>query len=497
MTVIGNRAIRNTFIFHAGQGNTIGLANLAHIKNREGKFVISEETRNAIFSQIQGFLPYPKTPINRNIFKGCIAALLETSEVLPQRSSIFKVDAVLPHIFSFLDFKQIARTAGTSLAFHEKSAHALTYLLNSKTSYTYGELVECQKAYHVDSVVEFLELFPEKTSSIAKLDLSLAPIMDIDLGQLLSFVPCLTSINLSFISYQSVLGDLSIETLAEKCPMLTDITLSGRNGLTDASLELLADKFPHLSSIDLSFCPGLTDNSIMPFAQKCTQLTELNLGGCIQLTEATVCTIIQKNPGLKRVYFAGCFNMSSLVISSLAQHCPQLESINPGLADPCIRMLARACPKVRFTYATDETLFLEQKKLDRYRRELTYKPVSVLGQLYCALLKENISDNFKNLKDDKFLNRIYFHMWELAGRPDEADWGRTHAFDEDKRDIFIAALETGIKDHFNRLTPEDKNCVYEKVYDISPDRDETDRRWGEKHALENLARLADAIYLIH
>lgn len=491
-----NRAFRDSFIFHASQGNTLGVGNLAQMRDDGRNLLIPMPAIEQIFFQIREFLEYQKTPENRNVFKKHISDTLQpTSTVLPQESTIFKTQALLEHIFSFLDIHEIAKAGRTCLDFHKKATHSLTYVLNAKTSYTYSALVACQKAYHVDSVTEFLELFPEKMASIKELDLSVAPITADDLASLLSFMPNLARIDLSCLSYSGIQAEIPIELLANSCPKLTYIKLAGRNNLTDQSLELLVDKFPNLSVIDLSFCATLMDVSLKPFA-KCTSLTELYLGGCNNLTDAAVCTIIENNPGLRRVYF-GCFsNMPSLVISTLTQHCPHLESINPGVTDPSIRLLARYCPKVCFTYATDETLFIEQKKLDRYRKELDYKPISVLGQLYSSLLKESLSESLaisiKSLKDDDFLNRIYFHMWQLSDQPDELDWGKNHALDEDKRDVLIKALEIGILEHFNRLSHADKNRVYGKVYDLSPDHDEVDRQWGENHALENLARLADA-----
>ena len=158
--------------------------------------------------------------------------------------------------------------------------------------------------------------------------------------------------------------DVSIVAMAESCPWLKSVDLSGKDGwnpskITDASIGALVGSCPLLESVHLAWCTLLTDASIVAFAGSCPLLK--SLGGFFTIGEATfngesgltdaIIDQVMLRPEaaeLKSVNLRGCKLLTDVSIVPLAGSCPLLKSVNLWrcklLTDVSVGALAGSCP---------------------------------------------------------------------------------------------------------------------------------------------------------
>ena len=92
-------------------------------------------------------------------------------------------------------------------------------------------------------------------------------------------------------------------------------------------------------------------------------------------------------------------------------------------------------------------------------------------------------------------NLIYEMVWNLGGKVENGDlqWGEHHAFDKNKIFHFALAVGLAIWTKLDRLTPEEQNLVYGQIYELAGRPKTADSQWGEFHAFKSMTRLADAL----
>ena len=92
-------------------------------------------------------------------------------------------------------------------------------------------------------------------------------------------------------------------------------------------------------------------------------------------------------------------------------------------------------------------------------------------------------------------NLIYEMVWDLGGKVKDGDlqWGEHHAFDKNKIFHFALAVGLVIWTKFYNLTQEQQNRVYGQLYELAGRPETTDSQWGKRHVLESMVRLADAL----
>ena len=92
------------------------------------------------------------------------------------------------------------------------------------------------------------------------------------------------------------IGDEEVLLMANGCPHLVEICLSGCDGITNASLITLGVNCRHLISIDIGRCKNITDEGL----EGCHLLTNINLSSCEKITDigtlalAGSCPILQQ-----------------------------------------------------------------------------------------------------------------------------------------------------------------------------------------------------------
>ena len=118
--------------------------------------------------------------------------------------------------------------------------------------------------------------------------------------------------------------DVSIVAMAESCPWLKSVDLSGKFGwgnhskITDVAIVALAKKCARLKSANLAYCSLLTDASIVPLAGSCPLLKIVNLRGCKLLTDVSIVAFSGSCPLLKCVNLHGCKLITDVSIGALA-----------------------------------------------------------------------------------------------------------------------------------------------------------------------------------
>lgn len=104
-------------------------------------------------------------------------------------------------------------------------------------------------------------------------------------------------------------------------------------------------------------------------------------------------------------------------------------------------------------------------------------------------------------------HREIWDGWILMNREDSSAFFHDKLFrDENSQEVhyedhgfwktsinYDNPLRTVLKKVLNALSYEDKNRVFGKVFELSPNRDGRDLRWGEHHALDNIALLLLAL----
>ena len=89
-------------------------------------------------------------------------------------------------------------------------------------------------------------------------------------------IPSIQSINLQDVN--TVADDL-IDVFSETCPCTRNVDLS-RSRITDGGVSALAQGCPLLTSINLSGSRNITDAGILALAQGCSALKVINLSRC-------------------------------------------------------------------------------------------------------------------------------------------------------------------------------------------------------------------------
>ncbi|MBS0603670.1 MAG: leucine-rich repeat domain-containing protein [Verrucomicrobia bacterium] len=104
---------------------------------------------------------------------------------------------------------------------------------------------------------------------------------------------------------------------------------------------------------------------------------------------------------------------------------------------------------------------------------------------------ERVQEKFAELPaEDK--NLIYEMVYEESeSESEDPQWGERHAFDD--RAVFYHALRSALSTKFDRLSLEEKTRVYEHVDELAGRPETDDPKWGEHHAFDNVLRLVDAM----
>lgn len=585
---LNNRALANSLIFHASIGNIDHIGSLCRKLPKALAEAISKATAAPeMKKRIIEIVGWP------------------AKNELKNPPAIFKVIALVPLILSYCGPKELSRAAATNSIFQSQGQLGMLQQLQTRRSYSLGDLILYRNALRLATPSEVLRIYPEKTSLITHLDLSNDKNMAvITLEKYLQLAPNLKSIKLSLSFNQSeeffltlgkngkdltsidfsegAITEHNIQTLVLCCPRLTSLSLadceltdnaiahllanceditslnvSGCWQLTDFTMKKLA-QYTGMTSLDVSGCPRLTDMTFLALFQKFKKLINLNVSGCKEISDESIMELAKNNKDLESIDLSKCNDLTSAAITALAKHCKDIKSINLSgcywLADDSIKKLAQNCCLTsidlsRNTWFADdaaikalavccrglekinlsgcikitEAALIElirnctglthihlpnlsnydevirilarerpnvtilsaprlQKQLERYRRELSYKPSSTAGKLYLELLR----NRYKMEKPDEFIKR-------LKGVCDLPEFTLGFLLSL-SNDSLLSYVEEGMPKFLKEnLSKAQTYSVYTTISRLNEAVTTWPETWGEKHAPDNLALLADAL----
>ena len=144
--------------------------------------------------------------------------------------------------------------------------------------------------------------------------------------------------------------------IAQGCPQLTDVTLSGCKKISDTGLRALAVNLPRMTSIDLCLTYNMTNVGITAIAERCPALVKISiLAGCqsaygsVVLNES-IWAIARGCPKLRTISISCVDELSDGSVAFLAERCKELRSVYLRrcalVTDGAIIAIANSCPDI-------------------------------------------------------------------------------------------------------------------------------------------------------
>ncbi|KAG2177964.1 hypothetical protein INT43_003211 [Umbelopsis isabellina] len=147
--------------------------------------------------------------------------------------------------------------------------------------------------------------------------------------------------SLSFEYREQLVTDQTLADIAEHCPSLQFLSLSGCRSITDNGLRyLMRGKLRHsLRSIYLSECNRITDYGLALVSKLCVRLHTISLNGCIRITNAGIIVLVKSSAiprwpdsfksKLQDISYRRSTNLSGSTIQYLARTCgPSLRKLD-------------------------------------------------------------------------------------------------------------------------------------------------------------------------
>ncbi|OAY79458.1 EIN3-binding F-box protein 1 [Ananas comosus] len=136
-------------------------------------------------------------------------------------------------------------------------------------------------------------------------------------------------------------------SLHPSCTHLTSLTIHACPDLTSDSLALVANICPKLEHIDLSGLVGLTDNGLLPFIEGSgDRLVKVNLSYCVDLTDAAIEALVKAHGRtLKLLNLDGCKKLTDKSLVAISVSCSRLKELDMSrcqISDIGIAVLASA-----------------------------------------------------------------------------------------------------------------------------------------------------------
>ncbi len=151
------------------------------------------------------------------------------------------------------------------------------------------------------------------------------------------------------------LTDQSLQLIAEKCPFLKSFSTVG-DRITDAGLKLLSAGCKELEELCLWVsldCKGsVTDEGLIELAQNCPLLTLIDLTGHSAITDTAIESLANNCPNLEMFYVTGDDGktpgqLTDQSLYLLAKHCKKLRFVevsqNPGITYAGALALLESC----------------------------------------------------------------------------------------------------------------------------------------------------------
>lgn len=328
--------------------------------------------------------------------------------------------------------------------------------------------------------------------------------------------------------------DTTLDTLTTSCRELTHLDLTHCRQITNTGLQHIS-RCTNLEVLDLTGNdklfhaedPNADPQAVNPpliealegfeaVAQTCTRLAKLTLAGtlvtdgvfqvigtrCTALTDLDVCgcyigqqainSLIAGQADLRSINLQGQRSYGGIDSDSLFDLVKRFRNLQTLHIDSTIKMSPDVARDLLRSFPLLEPFGRHETLIETLKKELKYKPSSDLGKLYQAIFKEDdrtIDPLFSGIKDQVFLNRIYAHIEKLS--KNVQNWGKDHIFDD--LDILFQAFQLALVEHTKALPKDQADRLYGIIYSLAGSPKTDDDQWGEHHALDNNALLADAL----
>jgi hypothetical protein len=165
---------------------------------------------------------------------------------------------------------------------------------------------------------------------------------DQSLLALLQQCPSIMSLSLAHLPF---ISDRILTSMAEKLQKLAILSLNGCIEVKDDSIIALSRFCRNLHSLSL-FSLAITDMSVQNVAENCPGLISLSISGCTQVTDTGARTISRLRK-LQSLYLNGA-NISDVAIVDIAQNCPLIRALSLNdcrkMTDRSAVALSLSCP---------------------------------------------------------------------------------------------------------------------------------------------------------
>ncbi|XP_076106840.1 putative RNA-binding protein EEED8.10 isoform X2 [Mytilus galloprovincialis] len=150
-----------------------------------------------------------------------------------------------------------------------------------------------------------------------------------------------------------LLTDMSMDVIAEHCPNLEVVDLSGMS-ITDISLRTLAQKCIKLKSICLQRCFHVSDKGLQWLFENCKQIENVNLqgnnnisGNCFQKI-GDYCKVLN---------LSDCSKLTDTGVLKICRHCKQLRELS---ISNCQLLTDKSLEKISESLTNIATIYIEK-----------------------------------------------------------------------------------------------------------------------------------------
>lgn len=150
-----------------------------------------------------------------------------------------------------------------------------------------------------------------------------------------------------------LLTDMSMDVIAEHCPNLEVVDLSGMT-ITDISLRSLAQKCIKLKSVCLQRCFHVSDKGLQWLFENCKQIENVNLqannnisGNCFQKI-GDECKVLN---------LADCSKLTDTGVMKICRHCKQLRELSISY---CQLLTNKSLEKISESLTNIATIYIEK-----------------------------------------------------------------------------------------------------------------------------------------
>ncbi|KAK4235636.1 hypothetical protein C8A03DRAFT_36510 [Achaetomium macrosporum] len=149
----------------------------------------------------------------------------------------------------------------------------------------------------------------------------------------------------SDVLFHDQISEASIYAIAEHCPRLQGLNVSGCHRISNESFIQLARNCRYIKRLKLNNCIQLNDEAVLAFAENCPNILELDLHQCRLIGNEPVTRVFTKAKALRELHLANCELIDDSAFLSLPSNrtYEHLRILNLG---SCTRLTDRAVEKI-------------------------------------------------------------------------------------------------------------------------------------------------------